>query len=80
MAISAYLDAMLKAVELPSRVANLDACLADMNGDALSHCGCLSDLLNLKKKMNLYQGALHHAFQKQGENCNGKRSEVLMLP
>jgi len=32
-----HLDAMLKAVKLPTRIADLDACLADVNGDAFSH-------------------------------------------
>lgn len=31
---------MLKAVELPSSIAHLDACLTDVDGDALSHRGC----------------------------------------
>ena len=33
------LDAVLEAVELPARVAGLDAGLADVNGDYLTH-GC----------------------------------------
>lgn len=35
--LSIWLDAVLKAVKLPTRIADLDACLTDMNGDAFSH-------------------------------------------
>jgi hypothetical protein len=35
--IIAYLDAMLEAVELPAGIADLNPCLADVDGKALSH-------------------------------------------
>lgn len=34
-----YLNAMLEAVELPARVSDLDAGLADVDRDALPHGG-----------------------------------------
>lgn len=38
---STYLDAMLEAVELPARVADLDSGLANVDADALTHLGGL---------------------------------------
>lgn len=35
--IIAYLDAMFEAVELPAGIADLNPCLADVDGKALSH-------------------------------------------